>query len=363
MSVTNIANVCNALIVKLNPDTGSIPTSVVQSAGFYSALNSPQNTQGYTALKDQVRNELATKDIPNDTFPKIVVTYEKPHCTDTSVDAPTSPCTYGSTTGAKYGSLDVKVEGYKEVEFTLTNAQFEQVCYGKDEFMAIEMRQKAYELLQDVNADLGVRVQSLMGNYTDGTSSLTSPRTLNILNSSLAPNPMIFPLLRAEYNRMGKNKGIMKVGGEYLGLYNDALAISVANTYTGLDATKIPMLDYYYDTTIDALNPDGCTLLTWGAGAIQMLEAYRYEGTKSWIMDMSVRRTMAVDGFEFDYSMEFDPCTSGGKWVIKLSKSYDLFYVPENDFTCTKGGGNFKLQYLLGCGAVSCNDLNFCPVS
>ena len=80
-------------------------------------------------------------------------------------------------------------------------------------------------------------------------------------------------------------------------------------------------------------------------------------------MPQSVRRTMAVDGFEFDFSMEFDPCTAGGKWVVKLSKAYDLFYIPETEYTCNAGGSSFKLQYLLGCGDMDCNDLHVCPVS
>jgi hypothetical protein len=362
MSVEVVSNVCNSLIVDLNTQS-NLPASFLESIGTYYALNSRRNVSGYEDLKLKVRNELKEKEIPNNTFPNIFVNYEKPSCGDCSVDEPTSPCAYGSTGGSLYGTVQVKVGGYREVEFTLTNAQFEQVCYGKTEYMQTKMRQKSQELLRAVNSDLSERVQAIVGNYTDGTSSLTNPRTINLLDSKLAPNVMVMPLVESEYDMMGYNNGVIKVGGAYMNLYNKALKLSIGNTFTGLDATKLPDLEYYYDSKIDSLNPEGCTLLTWGVGAIQMLEAYRYEGSKSWIMEQSVRRTMAVDGFEFDFSMEFDTCTSGGKWVIKLSKSYDLFYVPDTEFTCNKGGSNFKLQYLLGCGDMTCSDLHVCPAS
>ena len=365
MSVTNVSNLCNTLIEKLNPAVGSVPSSLIESAGTYVALNSARNTAGYEKIKQDITNEYAGKKMNSNTFPKTTIEILKPECGDTSVDAPTSPCTIGSNGDPLYTSINVNIEGYKEVQFTMTMDEFDESCNGFDEYLMTKMRQKSHELLRAVNKDLGERVQALMGNYLDGTSSLTSARTLNILNSSLAPNVMAFPLVDAEYDGMGYNNGVIKVGGRYLNLYNKALGLSIGNTTTGLDATKLPIADFYYDSTIDRLNPDGCTLLTWGAGAIQMIEAYRYVGKKAWNLEHTARRVVAVDGFEHDLSIYFDECHNSGvgAWVFKLSKSYDLLYAPENLFTCTPGDANFKLQYLLGCGTIDCNDLTICPVS
>jgi hypothetical protein len=359
MAVTPVATLCNSLIYDLNAKP-SMPENYVTAKGMYFALRSNQNRAGYEPFITEAENELRNKAIPNSGFPLIRVNIPKSFCSREATDTPSNPCTAVAEGGAQYEQLDVTVTGYKEYKFTISNAQFKSVCYDKDPYLANELKIGSETLLRDVDKDLISRANALMGNYTDGTSSLTNPRTLNLVNGAGAPNVITFPLVDAEYDGIGANNGYMVVGGRWLNMYNKALSLSVGNTAIGLDATLLPDLQYYYDSNSDAVLQE-CAALTWAKGAIQIMEPYRYTGNWEWIQENSVRTTMVINGVKFDYAMEFKTCVDGGQWTITLSKYFDLFYIPTEKYTCTGGQGNFKLKYLLGCGDTSCSDFNFCP--
>jgi hypothetical protein len=359
MAVTPVATLCNSLIYDLNAKP-SMPENYVDASGAYFALISNQNRNGYEDILMKMEQELRDKALPNTSFPKIRVNIPKSFCADTTSDSYTNPCTPVAEGGAQYEQIDVTVTGYIAKKFTLSNAQFEDVCYNKDPYLAKELERASKAVLRDMDKELISRANALMGNYTDGTSSLTSPKTLNLVNSSGAVNVATFPLVDAEYDGIGANDGYMVVGGRWLKMYNQLLKLSIGNTAIGLDATQLPDLQYYYDSNSDAVLNE-CAALTWAKGAIQIIEPYRYTGNWEWFKENSVRTTMVINGIKYDYAMEFDTCVDGGQWTVTLSKHFDLFYIPTAKYTCTGGEGNFKLKYLLGCGDISCSDFNFCP--
>lgn len=359
MSVTAVATICNSLIYDLNAKP-SMPENYVNASGMYFALKSNQNRAGYEPLLSDVEKEFKNKALPNDGFPVIRINIPKSYCTDSTVDEPTNPCTAVAVGGAQTEQLDLTVTGYAERKFTMTNAQFLSVCYDKDPYLATELKRSSEAVLRDMDKILITKSNALMGNYTNGVSSLTTPKTLNLVNASGAVNVATFPLVDAEYDGIGANNGYMVVGGRWLKMYNQALKLSIGNTYVGLDATQLPDLEYYYDSNSDGVLNE-CAALTWAKGAIQVIEPYRYTGNWEWFKENSVRTTMVINGVKYDYAMEFNTCVEGGQWTVTLSKWFDLFYIPTTKYTCTGGGGNFKLKYLLGCGDVSCADFDFCP--
>jgi hypothetical protein len=359
MAVTPVSTLCNSLIYDLNMKP-SMPENYVNASGMYFALKSNQNRAGYEDFLTTTENEFRNKAIPNAGFPKIRVNIDKSFCEDNASDTPTNPCDAVAQDGDLYEQLDVQVDEYAQSKFTISNAQFLSVCYDKDAYLAKKLEIASKEVLRKMDKKLVAKVNSLMGNYTDGTLSLTNPRTLNIVNGAGAPNVMTFPLVDAEYDGIGANNGYMVVGGRWLNMYNQALKLSIGNTAIGLDATQLPDLQYYYDSNSDVVLQE-CAALTWAKGAIQILEPYRYTGNWEWFKENSVRTTMVINGVKYDYAMQFKDCVDGGQWTITLSKYFDLFYIPTEKYICTEGQGNFKLKYLLGCGETSCQDFNFCP--
>ena len=218
MAVTSVATLCNSLIYDLNAKP-SMPEQYVDASGTYFALKSNQNRTGYEDLLIKMENELRDKALPNTSFPKIRVNIPKSFCADTTSDTYTNPCTPVAEGGAQYEQIDVTVAGYVEKKFTLSNAQFEDVCYNKDPYLAKELERASKAVLRDMDKSLISRANALMGNYTDGTSSLTNPRTLNLVNSAGAVNVATFPLVDAEFDGIGANDGYMVVGGRWLKMY------------------------------------------------------------------------------------------------------------------------------------------------
>ena len=348
-------NICNTLVLQLDEPKKGLPNNWLQTNGFYSALTSAENRAGYERELAAIREDLKNKVLPNTTFPKVQFKFLKPDCSDQTVTSPTAPCDSVAVGTDLYDYVNITVDRYQERKFTITRAQFDSVCYGKDSYLADTLRREAKGVLRDMNKVLGTQVTALMGAYSDGVASLVTPVTLPLFNTTGGINASGLTRLETEYFLAGATGGdITTVGGIDLRKYNSALGLSAINSTNGTDASKLSDFPFYFDTSL-AKN----VMITWQNTTIQLLEAYRYEGERREFSEAMIRTTMPIDGVEFDMSMFYDPCVNDGSWTVTLSKRFGLGYIPTADYTCMpEAGMNAKLKFLVGCGAMDCAALD-----
>jgi len=351
-------NVCRTLVQQLDQKTG-LPQNFVDSMGMYMAIKSPTNRRGYEEQLRKIEDSYIDKGL---TFPTNQLRYRKPSCDTSLTDCTADYCTPVAVGSDPYGYINVTAEACKAEQFTITNDQFNSVCYGKDEFLAIAIDDASKALLRKVNVDLLTKVNALMGNYADGTSSLSATKNINIINAN-GTVTVGMGTIDNEFAKIGVTGDIIKVGGRALNSYKNYASLNIPQAYTGLDPLKAGMGDFYYDSKLDTvitLPSATCKMLAWEAGVIQMVEGYNNDGSRKLFHETDVWDTMEVNGIKFDYYMHFNPCSGGGTWTITLKKNYGLMFVPTSAFTCEVEGANNKLKFTLGCGEMTCDMLSIC---
>lgn len=340
-------DLCATLVVTLDDPKKALPANYVQASGFYQALKSPENRAGYEFELAAIRKNLADKDAP---ISRTQFKYIKPVCDDQTHTTPTSPCTPVSVGSDLYGYVDITIDGYNERKFTVTRAQFRAACYDKDSYVAMSLRETAKGLLRDVNKQLKTKVTALMGNYSDGVSSIVTPVSLPLFNTTGGINASGTTYMDTEYALIGAVDGITIVGGIDLRKYNNALGVAATNSMNGTNAALLSPMPFYYDTTVAKDE-----MFTWQNTAIQLIEAYKYDGVDKEYSEKMVRMVMPIDGVEYDLTIAYDECSNGGSWTFTLSKNFALAYIPTADFTCYPTSGmNGKQKYLVGCGDMDC---------
>lgn len=349
-AVGTALNICNTLVLQLEDPKVGLPANFLQTNGFYQALVSSENRAGYERELAAIRENLKNKVLPNTTFPKVQFEYMLPNCDIQAVGSPTAPCTATSVGTDLHGYIDVTVNSYRERKFTVSRAQFDSVCYDKDTYMAEKMKQTAKGVLRDVNALLATQVEALMGNYSDGVSSIVTPVALPLFNTVGGINANGLTYLDTQYALGGALGEVTTVGGMDLRKYNSMLGLSAINSTNGTDPSKLGAYPFYLDTSLSADE-----MITWQTTTIQLIEAFRYEGTRQEFSEAMIRTTMPIDGVEFDVTIAYDPCTNDGQWTVTISKYFGLGYVPTADYTCMPTAGmNNKFKFLVDCVAAAC---------
>lgn len=358
MAVTTVSGLtcCKNLTTFLTNEP-NLPQTFVQENGMVFALKSNNNVRGYETMLRDIEKSLSEKALPNTSFPKIQARYVKPKCT--AGTTATDVCTAIADSATPFGYLDVTVDGEVWVKETFTRSEYDALCYSMAEDEMIKLERLFQAAMRAMDADLIDKAEALMGNYFGTTtSSLSAPRTLNLVDAKGAVNPMAMQVIRNQYTRMGAS-GWIGVGGVYMDTYKNALALSVPNNSTGLDATKLKDESIFFDSQLDGLTAAaGCGLLTWANGTLLLVEAYRYDGDRYLYTDYDIRETRTYKGIKFDFTMHFDACTD--QYVFTVRKNYDLWYIPTAAYSCLGTGVNMKLQYVLGCGDMDCTQLNVC---
>jgi hypothetical protein len=361
MAVTTLATLdcCKTLTLSLDRQQ-NLPQTFADATGMINALKSSANTMGYERSLADMRDWLKDKALPNAGFPVIQLKYMKPNCDVADGDCDEDICTAGTGVSNPFAYANVTVADCVSAKITVSQVDFDNQCNNASDVMAIAVEQAFQQVARGVDVKLILKAEALMGNYFGTTtSSLSAPRTINIINAAGGPNVGAMGIIASQFEQMGAS-GFTLVGGNILNRYNDAIGVSAPNTSLGVDPTKLRSQNFFFDSRLDStLTATGCGALAWANGALQMLEAYRYDGVRAYAKEYDVRMVKNYKGIDYDFSMHFDPC-GDGVWVIVIKKYFDLFYLPTADYSCLGTGVNMKLQYKLACGAMDCTQLNVC---
>jgi hypothetical protein len=328
--------------------------------GTLDALRSRENIGSGTQVQGLVQGaEMPT----GDTSTGRIVTLRgfKNNCAP-CVDGTFDPCNWDSTNPQN------KIKDYSYVvdqsscpaERLLTLADIRKMCDGSDTYTSEMVREMANEVKRNINAKAILIVKELMGNYTDGTDSKTTPKTLNLLGAGASTlNFSEFTKLNVEYRKMGYSQKPIIVGGNQTA-FVDAMRGALGMNSNGLDLSKTGIPTMYQDFDIDGVYNDGNShLLSWIPSTFQLLEWYNTErigGTfkKGAMLVDGVpmyeeeHGTIIVDDMKFDLYMKYDPC---GGYKMRLHKYFGIAELPLDVVCADKYPA---LHYEVGCGVATC---------
>lgn len=335
----------------------------LRSYGLINALESPQNLAGVDQGIVQQLQALWGKGTINDADAtcKFKVWVEKPVC-GTATDGVTSLCGNTNTTGPSEDriQIDVKIAKAKSVQGKIEPSDVACLCNGTiPDVLRNEMTKAAKKILASVEADLVTTVQASMGDYINGTSSLTSPRTLNLFAATATrfeAQPVGWTPLMLEYAQMQTQGGVIAVGGN--AIFNYVTALQLAPSLAG--EYRLPSgITTWYDPNVQGLADQTFTnpLLTWAPGALWIMRYLDNVGNDvNHINDGNVDRTV-VDIFGHLFDLSIKRAADCDKLIWVLNYQYDLWNLPQTVFgTCLDT--NQKQAYDIGCDVLDCADLN-----
>lgn len=334
----------------------------LRSYGLINALESQQNLAGIDSGVAAQLRDLWGKGTINDADAtcKFKVWVNKPIC-GTATDGVTSLCGNTNTTGPIEDrvQLDVKIAKAKSVQGKIEPSDVACLCNGTiPDVLLKEINGAAKKILASVEADLVTTVQAAMGDYINGTASLTSPRQLNLFASTATrfeAQPVGWSPLMLEYAQMQINGGVIGVGGNAVFNYFNALQLapSVAGEY------RLPQgINLWYDPNVQALADGTFTnpLLTWAPGSLWIMRYLdNVNNGVNHINDGNVDRSVVdIFGHLFDLSIKRDASCDKLIWVLNFQ--YDLWNMPQSVFgTCLDT--NQKQAYDIGCDIYECADI------
>ena len=343
------------------------PGLIRENFGMFDALRSANNTRGFTA-------KIKTDAFPGKgkfesgtgvaVRPKLEIEYLKPvkRTAKTSRDG---LCVDATQSTDPYAYLDVTVDNTRALDGKMTKDDFDELCHGPSERLAIDLRNTAHDLLRAINEQLVTQAYAVMGNYMDGTASGAgaTAKDLPLINGAGYINSTAMAAVKSQYRRMHTSDAPIVVGGDILGIWMDARtagglgpgALGAAGGDTYKFGSDI-YLDYDVDPVIQTIETDTLShALTWSPGGLQLLEWYEYVGYKEEIGKPDyIETTIEIDGVKFDYSLNYDKCTHTWDW--ELSKVFDLWAIPDIAFTAGAAiwPWNRRLAWTLSCGDFDC---------
>jgi len=355
-------------------DGGLISQSEKPLTGTLDALTSAQNTRGIQQIQGLVRGSTpsGTSTASGDRI--ISLRGFNADCTVcTNVDGDDDPlpkidgCNWTSTTDAatpvSYAFPVTQFSCAPSVRFELDDMW--KLCDGKDEVITNSLRKLANQVKRDINTKLVASAISLMGKYSNGVNSISSPYTLKLLGSTFAPNHTEWARLQESYFKKGYNQKPIVVGGSMLSQVKAMTSsLGLASTGINLGGTMFPelFLDYDVDTVYDDAAHH---ILTWAPGTFQLLEWYEHEqpgkNFKGALIEVDGKMmyeeewsVINIDGIDYDYYGKYDKC---GGYKIALKKEFDLAALPSAAFCTNKFPAH---QFLLDCGTPDCASLSLC---
>lgn len=335
----------------------------LRNYGLINALESPQNQAG---IDPEIRNTLQGlwgKGTINDGSAtcKFKILVQKPTC-GTATSGVATLCANSNTNALTEDrvQLDVNIGKSYHVEGKIEPTDVACLCNGTmSEAVLRELNIAAKKILTSVEADLVTTVQASMGDYINGTASLTSPRTLNLFASTATrfeAQPVGWTPLMLEYAQMQTQGGVIGVGGN--AVFNYLTALQLAPSLAG--EYRLPQgINLWHDPSVQGLADETFTnpLLTWAPGALWIM---RYldnaNPAVNHVNDGSVDRSILnIFGHLFDFSVKRDAACDKLIWV--LNYQYDLWNMPQSVFgSCLDT--NQKQAYDIGCDVYECADIN-----
>lgn len=362
-SLSTCCSVLQHQLVALNaPNT----YNELRNYGILNALESQRNKAGIDqTLMSGLEGEWGKGKIDDDgegVNCKFKLWVETPTC-DTANDGVGSLCNNNTSAAPTNDNIqvDVKITRSKYETGKIEPSDIKCLCQGTIATnLNREITKAAKKILKSVNEDLGTLIGAAMGDYIDGTSSLVTPKILNLFASSAnfgwQVQPAGFIPMLLEYNQMQVNGGAIAVGGNAVFAYAQSLRLapSLAGGYVLPEG-----VDLWYDPYVQATFVDETftnPLFTWAPGALWLM---RYLDNvnieKNHVTDPTVGRTVVnIFGQNFDLLIKMDAACDKLIWV--LNYQYDLYQLPQEAWgDCLET--NQCQAYDIGCDIVDCTNL------
>lgn len=326
--------------------------------GVWDALKSPLNAKAGTKFTQLVEGTPKPGTSPR----KVRMEYVAPNCTtfDGSAGSVVNPCSItGTAQTRKFADYEVGLISTAQT-LEITVADLKAICKDKSMIMADWMNQAARVILEDINAQLGLKAYNLMSTYTDGDSSITDPQTVNLINSAGVPNFIAMTKLNAMYKKRGYTSPII-VGGPHVEGVISAQG-NLGQASNGIDYSKFGanmFSDFQLDGVVDNSETN---IITWAPGTFQLIEWYNTQGLGA-IKQGSVSigdlgntyeqeaSVVNINGIDFDFYATW----TCNKWVMQLQKIVDIADIPSDAICENKYPA---LAFISGCGDGACSYLD-----
>lgn len=334
----------------------SAPSELWPLTGMYQQIMSQANdAAGARALLQNAEDTQDGKDYfqLSSGKPVMKLKYEKCRITDSTYDDTTANyCVDLSPEGDPYGYVDATIaKHYMSQPIEITDVEFANLDETPSQRIILRMAQEIKSIMLRVNADWVAKVKAATGLYHDGTSSVSAPRRLNIMNDEGKYNPQAFVNVQLEYMVNGFSGRPIGVAGQRM--YR-ALA---AEKNVGMGAYNVPVsapnigVDVALDFTMDAtINNTEENFLTWMPRTIFPLRWTKNVGYQAKNLEMHKAGTVSYLGEVFDVTVATIGCPL--RTVITIEKWIDLFTPIDAMYGC--GWKKGVLNHTLGCGPDDC---------
>lgn len=333
---------CLNLVRPLDAIAGqNSPQMVKEMLAVPNALKSPQNIGGLEEPR-LISNDGKTL--------KYQLDYFAPNLTAQTGEIPDVCGLDPTANGTPKVSLDVTLTkgGYRNGK--VSAEAYRALCESPVEVLSFEIMNAAHEILKEMSLEMVSDMAAACGTYISGTASSTTPKTLNLINSTGILNPAGALGIKREFDRHGITPLVL--GGRTLQSARDMQAISNRAGGVGYEpdlwAFGMPIWsDFKVDEALAALEVgDQSYAIAWAPGSFRLLEGYNWQGVYEELQDPRVTKTTTeIYGYTFDLFTKYDPECSAFIW--QLSKRWDLFAIPEAQYVA---GQNYKSKLLFGIG-------------
>ena len=262
--------------------------------GIYNALTSPINKIGM-----QMTPIVSNGDTKVDGTTSRIVQIKGilPTCTD-ACEAPATECNVATGTENERFFKNFIVEDSCSVGLTLTDSEFYEFCDNRNSYITEQVANKLYSLERSVESKLAVKLNGLMGTYSNGVSSSANPIYLPFINADKTPNIGVFTSIMQSYLKKGYTNAPIYVSSslQILNLMNPYLA----TTDKGINMSGLDLSRHYFSNLLDTyLTPAEEAVLTWIPGTFQLVEYQEYLFKRK-----SVPQTLVINGVTVNTASE-----------------------------------------------------------
>ena len=321
------------------------------------ALTSPENKGNFKLAIPP------DKDRPTSTsFRKVYTEGIMPNCNldTTADDLCATPNSTPSTLTTIYDALEHRIGLSIKRELVLDLKGFKAFCKDPEQVINDWIQSQRSGVLEEIDKKAIVQLVAMMGNYADGVNSITTPKTINVINPTATGTSIdatAFARIAQEYQKIGFAPKPIIVGGGQLALADIAKQYYTGTSDVGQQFKGLPGL--YADYNVDADFADAFYhALTWAPGTFQLVN---YNDISDLFVQYSVKnirersRVTSPFGDGLSWDLYVDLVNNGCTYVIKFQTWFDVIQpVPYN--TCIQKPAQ---HWQIGCGANTCATLGF----
>lgn len=336
---------------------GSLPASV----GAYDALTAQTNRTGFV----QTQSDLVSSQPTAESNRKVQVRYIPTDC-DPEFEFDT--CDLDSAPTPTYKTAELTANLSYGWGFDLSESEYRDSCDGGQQGQYGAMILSKYEnAKRQFNNKITTALAALPGNYpTDGSDSLTSPKSIPVVTANGVYNPAGFGLIKSIFDAGNMRVDPILVGGTGItDMALNSLRYAIGNTSTGVGQNGSFLPNYFRDDTLNAQFGDGVThLIGWRPGFVQLLEWYEnvgeYRITEEQLVNGERRAKtqkdtiVTPDGIRWDFFYAYD-C---GVHKYRFRKYFGVSPIPDDAFGSSCQDFNGILHFIASCGDLDCNTLD-----